>query len=460
MTRETEGRDRSLLQVRVTVADSEPSIWRLLEVDSSLTLGSFHQVIQAAVGWQDTHLHYFSDTDPNIPPSALKGTRREPRRWVPEAIVEDHEDALPESEWVLGDVLTAGNRHLFYEYDFGDGWTHRLELTGSRPALAGDPVARLVEGSRRAPLEDSGGIHGYQDLLTALADPGRGDHHEAKEWVAGVIGPWNGFDPEEPGLDAGNDALRHLFAEELFVGPEASAIQGLAHRVLPGARREFLAYVASAGVDQPALVDPDTAEAMTAAYLWLIRRIGNDGVSLTSAGWLPPSLVQSAMTDLGWDRSWIGKANREVQTVPVLKLRESAQELGLIRKFKGRLVLTAAGKRLLDDPVGLWLFLARSLPHRHRHEAELDAALLLLLEVAAGKRTAWSDVVDAVSFGLSMLGWATSAGTRLPRTSVQELLRGPRQILLNLGFFGGYVGLPATDTTPQERAFARAALQA
>ncbi|MCU1554160.1 MAG: plasmid pRiA4b family protein, partial [Arthrobacter sp.] len=48
-------------------------------------------------------------------------------------------------------------------------------------------------------------------------------------------------------------------------------------------------------------------------------------------------------------------------------------------------------KRLLDDPAGLWLFLSRSVAHRHRHDSERDATLLLLLEVAAGQRTGWAD---------------------------------------------------------------------
>ncbi|WP_026544055.1 hypothetical protein [Arthrobacter sp. 35/47] len=103
------------------------------------------------------------------------------------------------------------------------------------------------------------------------------------------------------------------------------------------------------------------------------------------------------MTALGWEKDWIGKANREDQTLPVLQLRESAQRLGLIRKIKGKLVITSAAKRLLDDPEGLLLFLAQAVAHRHRHDSERDAALLLLLEIAAGKRTAWDDYLEAVA---------------------------------------------------------------
>ncbi|MFJ6359400.1 hypothetical protein [Pseudarthrobacter oxydans] len=164
------------------------------------------------------------------------------------------------------------------------------------------------------------------------------------------------------------------------------------------------------------------------------------------------------MTELGWAKDWIGKANREDQTLPVLQLRESAQRLGLISKIKGRLVLTSATKRLLDDPAGLWLFLARAIAHRHRHDSERDATVLLLLEVAAGKRTGRADYLQAVSFGLGALGWSTRTGAKLEPNTVQALLVDAQEVLLNLGIFDDPFGSEANTTKPQGQAFARAAL--
>lgn len=45
-------------------------------------------------------------------------------------------------------------------------------------------------------------------------------------------------------------------------------------------------------------------------YTWLLQRVG-DGINLTGAGYLPPNVVRQAVTDLGWDRHWIGGVNRE-----------------------------------------------------------------------------------------------------------------------------------------------------
>lgn len=447
--------------MKVSIVGSEPAIWRLLDIDSSLTMDRVHEVLQTAVGWRDCHLHSFTDTDPFVRLRSVNGIVREPRRWVPLDLVEDSDEDLPETDWTLGQILTAESGPLFYEYDFGDGWIHRLELTGTLPAPANTPRARLVDGARRAPLEDSGGTGGYHDLLDALADPGHEKHKDLQAWVAWTAGPWQEFDPEQLDINAVNDELALLFpapaANEHRPGSE-SLTQELTNRMPPGLRHEFRSYLHAAGLDGPATVETDVAEAMTAPYLWLTRRVGLDGLSLTAAGWLPPAVVREAMTELGWAKDWIGKANREDQTLPVLQLRESAQRLSLIRKIKGRLVLTSAAKRLLDDPASLWLFLARSVAHRHRHDAERDATLLLLLEVAAGKQTEWADYLKAVAFGLEALGWRTRTGADLEPNTVQALLVDAREVLLNLGIFDDPFELEANTIKASGKAFARAAL--
>lgn len=452
-----------VLRVKVSIEGSEPAIWRLLDIDPALTLDNVHEILQTAVGWRDSHLHSFTDTDPYVRLRAVNGHVREPRRWVSQDLLDDNDndDDLPETDWTLGQILAPGSGPVFYEYDFGDGWVHRLELTGTVPAPASAPRARLVDGARRAPLEDSGGIGGYHDLLDALADPDHEEHQNLQAWVAWTAGPWQDFDPEHLDIDAVNNELALLFAapsaNERGPGSE-SLIQELANRMPPGLRREFRSYLLAAGLDGPATVEADVAGAMTSPYLWLTRRIGPEGLSLTAAGWLPPVVVREAMTDLGWAKDWIGKGNREDQTLPVLQLRESAQRLGLIRKIKGRLVLTSAAKQLLADPTGLWFFLARSIAHRHRHDSERDAAMLLLLEVAAGKRTDRADYLEAVAFGLGALGWRTRTGADLEPNTVHALLVDACEVLVNLGIFNDRFELNANTVKASGQAFARTAL--
>jgi hypothetical protein len=453
-----------LLRVRIVIVGSDPEIWRLIDVDSSLTLDKVHEVIQRAIGWRDSHLHAFTDIDPfeELHAHAMQG--REPRQWHTQNSLDNDLEGLLETEWTLGQVLTESSGPLFYEYDFGDGWTHRLELIDVIAAAVGQPLARVVEAVRHGPVEDSGGIGGYADLLDALADHTHERHYELTEWVAYTFGSWQEFDPDAVDVDQINRELDRLFSapnDELSSTEALSLLNQLTKRMPPGLQREFRSFLRATDIQKAIVIDVAVAERMVAPYLWLLRRIGVDGLQLTSAGWLPPVVVSDAMRDLDWGWRWIGAFNREELTRPIAILRESAQRLGLIRKLKGKLVLGPAAKKLLDDPVGLWFLLARSLAHRQPHDYEKAAALLLALEITVGKREGKGEYLQPVSFGLSALGWTTSTGWNLPEAAVADVIKLSWEVLFNLGVFvRGKYRHEVIGVTPEGRTFARAVLQA
>ena len=47
------------LVLKVTLAGSEPKIWRRVEVHSGLTLHELHYVIQCVFAWHNSHLYHF-----------------------------------------------------------------------------------------------------------------------------------------------------------------------------------------------------------------------------------------------------------------------------------------------------------------------------------------------------------------------------------------------------------------
>ena len=70
----------------------------------------------------------------------------------------------------------------------------------------------------------------------------------------------------------------------------------------------WLRAIDAADFDAPVTEEPD-ADVVVAPYRWLLDRVG-DGVKLTQAGYLPPTVVEAAMTKLGWAEDWYGKNNR------------------------------------------------------------------------------------------------------------------------------------------------------
>ncbi len=158
-----------------------------------MTLSDLHQVVQAAMGWEDSHLWEFS-----------LGQQRfgEP---FPDAGWGGGPQTLPAGRVRVRDLLRPRKTHLQYTYDFGDNWDHKLTFTKTRPGEPGVAYPRYVGGERAAPPEDCGGVWGFYDALDALADPKHPDHAQTAEW-------WGDFTP---------DALDHEERRGLFSGMAA-----------------------------------------------------------------------------------------------------------------------------------------------------------------------------------------------------------------------------------------------
>lgn len=171
----------SVYQLKVTLHDTKPPIWRRVLVDGASTLDHVHEVIQAAFGWWNSHLHEFEIG--------------ETRYGAPDP---DDDWGLPtndESKVRLDSVASQGSR-LEYVYDFGDWWRHKIVVEKVRPADPTTSVPACVDGRRACPPEDCGGTWGYRELVEILADPAHPEHDERQEWIGGPFDP-EAFDPSQ-----------------------------------------------------------------------------------------------------------------------------------------------------------------------------------------------------------------------------------------------------------------------
>lgn len=173
------------------------------------------------------------------------------------------------------------------------------------------------------------------------------------------------------------------------------------------------------GMQEPVLIDLDAATTAVRPYAWLIDRVGDDGIKLTTAGCLPPVHIEAAFTELDLADAWIGMGNREQLTIPVLRLRESAQRMGLLRKHRGRLMVTARGKAARSDPAALSFQLAERLPLTSKDLCEEQAGLLFLIAVAAGENDADGFVADM----LDAIGWRHHDRTPITTSSAAHITR-------------------------------------
>ena len=412
-------------RIRVDLQEAKPPIWRRLEVTSDLMLDRLHDVLQAAMGWTDSHLHEFV--------SGASATDRLAEHYRPVDSIDDGLDGIDETSVRLDELLVDPGDRLFYVYDFGDDWTHTLRLEAVTPREPEQPAAAVIAGARACPPEDCGGVWGYRDLLHAWRNP-VADNDDVLTW----LGPE--FDPDHFDLGEINAALARVDRIGRLDGLVRSAVDPASPlgelifrlRELP---EKFAAAVEAAHrpTGEP---DASTKAAMLGPYLGLLELVGDAGIQLTQAGYLPPAMVQALAEMLRLDDIWIGKNNRESLTYPVLDFRESAQRLGLVRKAHNRLSLTRAGRRARADVDVLWKHLAGALPlslttRGGEAQASADAGLLLLVGVAAGMSRA--ERIELVTECLDVLGWRSASHAALTGSDVHFLLEPTARVVEAIG---------------------------
>lgn len=237
-------------------------------------------------------------------------------------------------------------------------------------------------------------------------------------------------------------------------------VEGLLERLRGPDAAYFAALAMAASLHRPVLAEAGPVAAAVRSYAWLLERIGEEGIVLTAAGYLPPQVVSEAVAALGWAKDCPGAGNREHLTIPVLELRQSARRMALVRTHRGVLLRTAAGARLARDPVQLWWHVASRLPEG-RNDAERDAGLLLLLAVASRTPLEANTAADLLRRGMAALGWH-DARTKQPLDEWQafEAGRGTWECLHRLGALRvPRAGEAPGPASPAGVALARAALR-
>jgi len=180
-------------QFRVELTEIEPLIWRRIQVPATYSFWDLHVAIQDSMGWLDYHLHVFR----------LRLPRRKKVMGI--GIPDDEgvgEVTLPGWEIPITEYFTEPGKSALYEYDFGDGWGHRVLLEGILLKETGVRYPKCIAGERACPPEDCGGVPGYYRLLEAIGNPNHPEYQETVAWLKGHAKNYypydpNGFDPEQ-----------------------------------------------------------------------------------------------------------------------------------------------------------------------------------------------------------------------------------------------------------------------
>jgi hypothetical protein len=193
-------------QLRISLKEANPPIWRSILVPAQFTLAQLHQVIQIAMGWGDSQVHLFE-----IGGRFYGSTQFDRRAGGPVN--------LDERRFKLRNVFIFERQRGRYTYDFREDWEHELfveRLVQFRPT---PPLPTCISGQRACPPEDCGGIWGYAMVCEAIAHPDESQLAEFAAWIE------PGFDPEKFDCSKVNHQLARTFPEDMSQPSDSSSQQ-------------------------------------------------------------------------------------------------------------------------------------------------------------------------------------------------------------------------------------------
>jgi hypothetical protein len=164
-----------IARLRIELDGIKPVVWRTVEVSLATSLAGLHDVIQAVMLFNNGHLFQFD-----------VGTKR---YAIPDPEWEDVRETVDAQSTKLGALVDRGVASFSYTYDFGDNWQHTVTIetiTDADPAL---DYPRFIDGSRRAPPEDVGGIPGFEQFLDAMTKPRHPERKNLLRWYGRPFDP-------------------------------------------------------------------------------------------------------------------------------------------------------------------------------------------------------------------------------------------------------------------------------
>lgn len=177
--------NQTIYQLKITLKDIRPPIWRRIQVLSSTTLQQLHLIVQAAMGWENYHMHSFSI-------AGIDYGQPQPEYDL---------NVRSEKTVKLSQVVKSEKSKFSYTYDFGDSWEHEILVEKELPLTPDTNYPVCITGKRACPPEDCGGSWGYAELLETITDPSHPEYEERIEWVG------ESFNPDIFDLDEVNQRL-------------------------------------------------------------------------------------------------------------------------------------------------------------------------------------------------------------------------------------------------------------
>jgi hypothetical protein len=182
---------KNVLQIKVALKNFKPTIYRTFYFPADKGFVELHAAIQEIMGWDGEHLFAFR-----------KGRDLEIGISSSDDFFDFNHTILDISKTKLKGFLEFPKDTITYEYDFGDGWEHKIEVQKVFSEIVLPQLPFCIKGANACPMEDCGGVWGYANIIEVMDNKKHPDYEELNEWY-----DFDNLSPYHFDIDEVNDYL-------------------------------------------------------------------------------------------------------------------------------------------------------------------------------------------------------------------------------------------------------------
>ncbi|MDC7290165.1 SEC-C metal-binding domain-containing protein [Blautia schinkii] len=164
-------------QMKITIKDSHPPIWRRFIVPAELSFSQLSVVLNEVMGWSGYHLFSFEFHSLGL---LLEEGEEFGDEFEDDWILDDYD--RDDASLIMLEAYLDEEKRFTYTYDFGDDWRHSVVVEKIIDDYEYNyPTVLKFKGD--TPYEDCGGIDRYYEMLQTLENPSDPEYELLKEWT-------------------------------------------------------------------------------------------------------------------------------------------------------------------------------------------------------------------------------------------------------------------------------------
>ncbi|CAG7816317.1 unnamed protein product [Allacma fusca] len=170
-----------LYQFKIRLADTDPEVWRRVDIPGDFTIDQFGRTVVRSIGWIPDYPFTFFGPNREI----IKNLSRSEEFYTDEDKKKRRSKRLQkkDSTKITVSELYSMKKKMSVIHMGNECWIHVIELEEIKDNVGRKWYPKCIAGANACPPDECGGSDGYEYLKAAISDPKHKEHDSMKDFL-------------------------------------------------------------------------------------------------------------------------------------------------------------------------------------------------------------------------------------------------------------------------------------